>query len=186
MTGGSDGKESACGTEDPGSIPGSGRSPGERKGYPLQYSCLENSMNGGVWGATTSPWHCKESDTTKWLILCCTCVLSRVWLFVTLWAVSSQAPLSVGFSRQEYWSGLPFPSPSDLPKPGIKPASPVSPALQADSLPTEPSGNLWLTYNTKQTWAIFEVITVASFTFYLTSQCEFLVRALEMLIKTFV
>ena len=44
------------------------------------------------------------------------------------------------FSRQEYWSRLPFPPPGDLPDPGIKPASPVSPALQADSLPAEPSG----------------------------------------------
>ena len=51
-----------------------------------------------------------------------------------------QAPLSMGFSRQEYWNGLPFPSPGDLDDSGIKPASPVSPALQADSLPTQPSG----------------------------------------------
>ena len=48
--------------------------------------------------------------------------------------VAHQAPLSMGFSRQEYWSGLPFPSPGDLPHPGIKPESP---ALQADDLPTE-------------------------------------------------
>ena len=50
------------------------------------------------------------------------------------------APLSMGFSRQEYWSGLPFPPPGDLPDPGTEPKSPVSPALQADSLLTEPSG----------------------------------------------
>ena len=55
-------------------------------------------------------------------------------LFETPWTVACQAPLSVGFSRQEYWSGLPFPSPGDLPNPGIEPGSPV---LQADSLPTE-------------------------------------------------
>ena len=48
----------------------------------------------------------------------------------------------MGFSRQEYWSGLPFPSPGDLPNPGIKPASPVSPALLADSLPAESSVSL--------------------------------------------
>ena len=48
------------------------------------------------------------------------------------------APLSMGFSRQEYWSGLPFPSPGDLPDPGIEPMSPASPALQVDSLLTEP------------------------------------------------
>ena len=48
---------------------------------------------------------------------------------VTPWTVSHQAPLSMGFSRQEYWSGLPFPSPGDLPYPGIKPRSPVAPTL---------------------------------------------------------
>ena len=52
----------------------------------------------------------------------------------TPWTVACQAPLSVGFSRQEYWRGLSFPSPGDLPDPGIEPRSP---ALQADSLPTE-------------------------------------------------
>ena len=50
--------------------------------------------------------------------------LSRVRLFVTLWTVAYQAPLSMGFSRQEYWGGLPFPSPGDLPDPGIEPRSP--------------------------------------------------------------
>ena len=50
------------------------------------------------------------------------------------WTVDCQAPLSMGFSRQEYWSGLPYPSPGDLPNPGIEPGSP---ALQADSLPSE-------------------------------------------------
>jgi len=49
--GGSNGKESTCSAEDPGSIPGLGRSPGEENGYPLQYSCLENSMDRGVWQA---------------------------------------------------------------------------------------------------------------------------------------
>ena len=63
--------------------------------------------------------------------------LSRVRLFATPWTVARQAPLSMGFSRQEYWSGLPFPSPGDLPNPGIKPGSP---ALQADTLSSEPPG----------------------------------------------
>ena len=62
-----------------------------------------------------------------------TCIL----LFATLWTIAHQAPLFMEFSRQEYWSGLPFPSPGDLPNPGIEPGSP---ALQADSLPTEPPG----------------------------------------------
>ena len=56
---------------------------------------------------------------------------------VTLWTVAHQAPPSMGFSRQEYWSGSPFPSPGDLPDPGIKPKSP---ALQADALTSEPPG----------------------------------------------
>ena len=60
------------------------------------------------------------------------CMLSHfscVQLCATLWTVAQQAPLSIGFSRQEYWSGLPCPPPGDLPDPGIKPASPMSPAL---------------------------------------------------------
>ena len=61
--------------------------------------------------------------------------LSHVQLFATPWTVTHQAPLFVGLSRQEYWSGLPFPHPGDLPDPGIKPRSPVFPALQVDSLP---------------------------------------------------
>ena len=66
------------------------------------------------------------------------CVLSHfscVRLFVTLWTVACQAPLSVGFSRQEYWSGLPCPPPGDLSDPGIELVSPAAPALQPDSLP---------------------------------------------------
>ena len=63
--------------------------------------------------------------------------LSHVQLFSTPWTIARQAPLSMGFSRQEYWSGLPFPSPWDLPDPGIEPESP---ARQADPLPSEPPG----------------------------------------------
>ena len=57
------------------------------------------------------------------------CMLSRVQSFATLQTVVCQAPLSMGFSRQEYWSGLPFPTPGDLPNPGVKTASPVSPEI---------------------------------------------------------
>ena len=57
-------------------------------------------------------------------------LLIQSCLTVTPWTAAHQAPLSMGFSRQEFWSGLPFPSPGDLPDPGIKP---MSPALQADS-----------------------------------------------------
>ena len=63
--------------------------------------------------------------------------LSCVWLFATPWTVARQAPPSMGFSRQEYWNGLPFPSPGDLPNPGIEL---MSPALQADALTSEPPG----------------------------------------------
>ena len=68
------------------------------------------------------------------------CVLSRylVRLFSIPWTVACQAPLSLGFSRQKFWSGLPFASPEDLPNPGITPASP---ALQADSLPLNHQGS---------------------------------------------
>ena len=65
--------------------------------------------------------------------------LSHVQLFATSWTVAHQAPLSMGFSKQEYWSGLPFPSLRDLPDPGIKPRSP---ALQADALTSKPPGKL--------------------------------------------
>ena len=64
-------------------------------------------------------------------------LVNRVRLFVIPWTVVYQASLSMGFSRQEYWSGLPFPSPGDLPDPGIEPRSP---AFQADALPAEPPG----------------------------------------------
>ena len=63
--------------------------------------------------------------------------LSRVRLFATPWTVAYQALPCMGFSRQEYWSGLPFPSPGDLPNPGIEPGSP---ALQTDALLSEPPG----------------------------------------------
>ena len=65
--------------------------------------------------------------------------LSRVWLFVIPWTVAYQAPPSMGFSRQVYWSGLPFPSPGDLPHPGIEP---LSPTFRADALTSEPPGIL--------------------------------------------
>ena len=68
--------------------------------------------------------------------------LSRVQLFATPWTVAYQALPSMGFSRQEYWSRLPFPSPGDLPDPGIKPGSL---SLQADALTSEPpyKGNIF-------------------------------------------
>ena len=67
----------------------------------------------------------------------CACMLSFIQLFATPWTVAHQAPLSMEFSRQEYWSELPSATPGDLSNPGIKP---LSPALQVDSLPSEPLG----------------------------------------------
>ena len=64
--------------------------------------------------------------------------------FVTLWTIACQAPLSTGFSKQEYWSGLPFPPPGDLPDPGIQPPTPVSVALAGEF------------FNTSATWETLE------------------------------
>ena len=154
----------------PGSFSGSRRSPGKGHGSPLQFSCLENPMDGGAWRAAYSPYNCRKSDMTEllhttswnfgskiawvcdglrqfswfsltvwpvrekeqtlqqllwnfeWLVhVYVLSHLSRVRLFVTLWTAAHQAPLSVGFPRQEYWSGLPYPPSGDLPDPGIKP-----------------------------------------------------------------
>ena len=63
---------------------------------------------------------------------------SCVQLFATPWTAAFQAPLSMGFSRQEYWSGLPFPPPGDLPKPGLDPRPLMSPALAGRFFTTEP------------------------------------------------
>ena len=77
-------------------------------------------------------------------------VLSCVQLFITPWTVALQAPLSLGFPRQEYWSGLPLPSPGDLPDPGIEPAFLASSALAGGFFTTEPSGKpCFSVYNPK-------------------------------------
>ena len=70
----------------------------------------------------------------------CLCMLSHVWLFVTPWIVAHQAPLSMEFFKQEYWSSLPFSPPGNLPDPGVKPFSLASPALAWGFLTTEPPG----------------------------------------------
>ena len=76
--------------------------------------------------------------------------LSHVWLYETPWTVAHQAPLSMGFSRQQYWSGLPFPSPWDLPNSGTEPGSL---ALQADSLPSKRLRGLRIyIFNQLSTW----------------------------------
>ena len=96
--GDSDGKETACNAGDLGSIPGSGRSPGEGNGNPLLYSCLENPMDREAWWATV-------------LLLLLLSHFSGIQLCATPQMEAHQAPPSLEFSRQEHWSGLPFPSP---------------------------------------------------------------------------
>ena len=94
----------------------------------------------------------------RFSVVCATCILScfsHVQLFSTLWTVVWQAPLSMGFSKQEYWSGLPCPPPGDLPNSGIKPVAPVALALQVDSLLLShrgsPLGNIFVT---KSLWIL--------------------------------
>ena len=116
---------------------------GEGNGNPLQCSCLENPRDRGAWWAAVSgvaqsrTWLKRLSSssnstqfrTSKFFLP--VSVLSRfscVWLFVTLWTVACQVPLSMGFSRQEYQSWVPLSSPGDLPNPG-KLASLLYPAL---------------------------------------------------------
>ena len=143
---GSDGKESACNAGDLDSIPGLGRSPGEGNDNPLQYSCLENPMGRGAWQATvhgvakSQPWWSFSSNLiilSSWTVFLQTSFIWKSYKplsflkwshlvmsdFATPWTIACKAPLSMGFSRQEYWSGLPFPSPGDLPNPGIEPGS---------------------------------------------------------------
>ena len=100
----------------------------------------ENKNNNNLWFITCFPIHLISFPTTLW---------NSCWWFsrqvvsssCNAWTVAHQAPVSMGFSRQEYWNGLPFPSPGSLPDPRIQPGSP---ALQADSLPTELRGkSLW-------------------------------------------
>ena len=111
-----------------------------------------------VLGTFFSVFHCKvffalledyyqlAMDFGKLGLIVCVCVcvrahaLSHVHLFVTPWTAVCQVPLSMGFSRQEHWSELPFHSPGHLPDPGIEPVSPASPALAGGFFTTEPPG----------------------------------------------
>ena len=147
LLGGSDGKESACSAGDPASVFGSEdplakwmathssifawRIPWTEEPGRLQPLGLQRV--GHNW-ATDIFIHfsCLPYLDCKWGEVKS---LSRIRLFATSWTVAYQAPPSMGFYRQQCWSGLPFPSPGDLPDPGIEPGSP---ALQADALPSEP------------------------------------------------
>ena len=106
------------------------------------------------------------------LYMLCTQLFSRVRLFATPWTAARQAPLSMGLSRQEYWSGLPCPPPGDLPNPGIESRSP---ALHADSLLSEPLGKLKNTV-----WVAFQLkyeleFEYGSDDFFSCTDCFFLV-----------
>ena len=120
-------------------------------------------------------------------VLLCAQLFSFVWLFVTLWAVAHQVPLSLGFFRQEYWNGWPFPSAGYFPHPGMESASLVSPASQAHFLPAEPLGkpccwfllecnsssslySVYITFSPSYPWVGFICIWMAGhfiFSFYL-------------------
>ena len=100
----------------------------------IHNTCLQNPRDEGTWwaavyGVAESRTRLKRlSSSSSSLSIQSESevkLLSCVRLFATPWTVASQAPLSMGLSRQEYWSGLPFPSPGDLPHPGIKPGSPA-------------------------------------------------------------
>ena len=103
----------------------------------------------GVWEEEFVPCLSSSLQVVSWHLwhACMGNGFCRVWLCATLWTVAHQALLSMGFSRQEYWSGLLFPSPGDLPDPGIKPASLIPPELASGFFPTEPLGSsyqIWM------------------------------------------
>ena len=129
---------------------------GEGNGNPLQCSCQENPRDRGAWWAavygvaqsqtrlkrlssSSSSRPSKEKILIQSLVEGEGEVAQSCLTLCDLWTVACQASLSMGFFRQEYWSGLPFPSPGDLPNPGIEP---WSPALEADALTSEPSESL--------------------------------------------
>ena len=119
-----------------GQAPLSIRFPRQNNRSGLPFPSPEDLSNPGI--KSVSPALAGGFFTTKGEVKS----LSRVRLFATPWTVAYQAPLSMGFSRQEYWSGLPFPSPGDLPDPGIEPRSPT---LEADALTSEPPGKPFTT-----------------------------------------
>ena len=86
-------------------------------------------------------YHCAPGKPHYRACVRACCLFSCIRLFVTLWTVAHQAPLSIELSRQEYWSGLPCPPPKDLPNPGMESVSPASSALQAYSLPLSHQGS---------------------------------------------
>ena len=154
-------KKAACNAEDTVSLPGSGRSPGEGNGNPLQYSCLGNPMDRGAWWpmdlgvarvehnfVTKLPPSSQGYGVMKKTTViyvprrynCCCCLLFSCYIvsesFATPWTLAHQAPLCMGFPRQEYWSGLPSPSLGNVPNPETETSSPT---LTGRFFTTEPS-----------------------------------------------
>ena len=124
-THGSPGYSSGSGAKRHGFSPSSGHLAGWREGHPKGGGPLEGAARIG------------EGETD----LLCSVAQLCLTLWDPTWTVACQTPLSMGFSRQDYWNGLPFPLPEDRPNPGIEPTFPVSSAaLQVDSLPAEPWG----------------------------------------------
>ena len=174
--GGSVTKNPPANARDTGSISGSGRSPGEENGSPLQYSCVGHPKDRGAWWATVRRVT-QESDMTSWLnnskqypqrsnpcplpYSSQNTVALHQGHYLVLIArscptlcdpmdCSPRVLLFMEFSRQDYWSGLPFPSPGDLPDPGIEDGSPK---FRADSSPTEPQGKHWCTLVISKGWS---------------------------------
>ena len=114
--------------------------------FPPQDKCCHLCC---LWQHTASPESLPMCPLANTLSIYTGCVLSRAVMsdsFVVPWTVARPTLLSMGFSRQEYWSGLPFPSPGDLPDPGIEPQYPVSPALAGRFFSTAPPGKSYTGY----------------------------------------
>ena len=122
---------------------------------PMDDSLPGSSVH-GIFQARVLEWGAIACSDSKSLVKS----LSRVLLFATLQTVACQAPPSMGFSRQEYWSGLPFPSPEDLPHPGIELRSP---ALGADALTSEPPGVAYFIYSVDVSVPISQFIPPPTF-----------------------
>ena len=137
--GGSDSKESVCNAGDLSSILESGRSPGEGNGYPLQYFCLENSINRGTWRATI-----RIHLILRYIFWCMLYVLCAQWCLTLCDPLVCSLPGSSvhGIFQARYWSGLRFPAPRHLPNPGIKSAFDISSALAGRFFTTVPPWKL--------------------------------------------
>ena len=126
---------------DTGSIPGLGRSPGRGHGNPVQYSCQTNPMDKEAWWAIV---HRVTKSQTQLQWLNTAQLLSLSDPSTTPWTLANHTPLSMGFLRQEYWSGLPFPSPEDFPNPGFEPmSSAMAGGFFTTELPGTPIHRVW-------------------------------------------